>query len=116
VCGDYHALQTMLTHILVNAIQYSDPDTAIQMTLAALNGEAVIEVRDAGIGIPKDDQKRVFEPFFRGGNIGERSGLGLGLTFAQSVVSAHRGSITLESDVNRGTTVTVRLPLMPNQS
>ncbi|NWG17309.1 MAG: PAS domain S-box protein [Chloroflexi bacterium] len=112
VFGDYAALQSAVNHVLKNAVQYSRNGNSVQVTLSEQEGEAIIQVRDEGIGIPADEQHRVFEPFFRGTNIGESGGLGLGLTIAQAAVIAHHGRIMVESDVNQGTTFTIRLPAL----
>ena len=70
----------------------------------------MIEVRDRGIGIPLDDQKRLFEPFFRGSNVGTVAGTGLGLVIIRNIVQAHNGSITTDSEPNQGTTIRLNLP------
>jgi signal transduction histidine kinase len=71
----------------------------------------VITVRDRGIGIPTEDQARLFEVFYRGRNVGESPGTGLGLVIVKRCVEVHGGTVTLQSQVGRGTTVVVRLPV-----
>jgi signal transduction histidine kinase len=72
----------------------------------------VFTVRDNGIGICSEDQKHVFEAFFRGKNVGERPGSGLGLVVVKRCVELHGGVIHLESALLKGTTVVVRVPLL----
>ena len=73
--------------------------------------EAVFNVCDQGIGISAEDQKFVFEAFYRGKNIGDRPGSGLGLVVVKRCVEFHAGTIRLQSAPGAGTTVTVRIPL-----
>ena len=70
-------------------------------------------MRDTGIGIPEDEQDRLFERFFRSSTATERAipGVGLGLTISRAIVEAHGGTIAFESEEGRGTTFTVELPL-----
>jgi signal transduction histidine kinase len=70
----------------------------------------MLQVRDTGIGITEEDGAHIFEPFYRGRNIDERPGLGLGLSIVRAEVLAQNGFIQLISDPKIGTTFTVRLP------
>ena len=73
--------------------------------------EAVCRIVDQGIGIPEADREWLFEAFHRGRNVAERPGTGLGLTIVKRCVDLHGGTISVESEVGRGTQMTVRLPL-----
>jgi signal transduction histidine kinase len=73
----------------------------------------IFQVKDQGIGIPKTDIEKLFEPFYRGSNIGSISGLGLGLTIVKAIVELYGGEITFSSEVGFGTTFTVILPADP---
>jgi signal transduction histidine kinase len=68
-------------------------------------------VQDRGIGIPAEDQRTMFQAFRRGRNVGQRPGSGLGLVIVQRCVQLHGGQINVESEPDRGTLVTVRLPV-----
>jgi signal transduction histidine kinase len=75
-------------------------------------GEAVLAVRDQGVGIPAAEMERIFERFQRAANVvGRIKGTGLGLASARHIVEAHQGTITVQSREGAGTTFTVRLPL-----
>lgn len=110
VAGDPELLEHALTHLLKNAINYSPNKTPIYLKLQRRDHYLVLTVRDEGIGILQHEQERVFEPFFRGSNIPESMGLGLGLTIAQKIIEAHGGSLVLKSKIGSGTTVSIYLP------
>lgn len=114
--GDAELLQHALTHLLHNAVTYSPHGKAILLSAEFTDEHLLLHVRDQGIGVPAQEQERVFEPFFRGSNIQESIGLGLGLTIVQKIVQAHGGSITLKSEVNKGTVVTLMLRLHQPES
>jgi signal transduction histidine kinase len=78
-------------------------------------GDAVISVRDTGMGIPSEEQSRLFDRFFRSQRASEQAvpGVGLGLTIVKAIVEGHGGTIDLESTEGRGTTFRVRVPLTP---
>jgi signal transduction histidine kinase len=91
---------------------------AIRLSTAHFEGccskeEAVLRIQDQGIGIPKSEQHRLFEPFYRASNVGTIKGSGLGLAIMHSAVVLHNGRIELESGEGKGTTFTVWLPLTP---
>jgi signal transduction histidine kinase len=69
-----------------------------------------IGVTDEGIGIPEDDQKRLFDAFHRAGNVGTIEGTGLGLAIVKQVVELHGGTVSFSSELNKGTTFTIKLP------
>jgi signal transduction histidine kinase len=106
-------LRQVISNLLANAVKFSPENSTV--TLSAFDGPEtlVIEVLDDGIGIPPEDQQHIFEDFFRGGNVKEHGGSGLGLSIAKKIVDAHEGSIQVESPYQAGksgTKVTVRIP------
>jgi two-component system sensor histidine kinase/response regulator len=111
VVGDALRLRQALENLLANALKYSDQPVTV--TLAAELGRYQIEVRDRGIGIPAEEQGRVFDPFFRASNVGNKSGHGLGLSIVKTCVEQHGGHVTLRSAVNQGTTFTLEIPSVP---
>ncbi len=107
---DENLMSQVMMNVLGNAIKYSAPQSEIDVSLRDRDGEFEIEVKDHGIGIPKKDIVRLFEPFHRADNVGTVQGTGLGMAIVQEYVSLHRGTINVDSDEGQGTTVTIRLP------
>jgi two-component system, OmpR family, sensor kinase len=93
--------------LLANVSRHA-PGAAVQVSLAADDGQAVLRVHDDGPGIPDEVRQRVFERFVR--NRESKVGLGLGLFISKQIVEAHGGRIELESSAGAGATFTVRLP------
>jgi PAS domain S-box-containing protein len=101
----------ILTNLLSNAIKYSPENSIIAVDLRRRGGDAVLEVSDQGIGISAEEQKRIFEPFYRSASVIDTvGGTGLGLSIVKDCVLLHGGSISVRSALNRGTTFTVQLP------
>ena len=108
--ADARLLRHMLTNLLANAVKYSEPGVAVDFMVARDGTEAIFTIRDRGIGIPDLDQKRLFNAFQRGGNVGARPGTGLGLVIVKRCVDLHGGRLQLTSKTAEGTVVTVRVP------
>ncbi len=109
-------LERVLDNLLSNAVKYSPQGGPIEIRInregGSASGWAVLTVRDEGMGVPAADLPWIFERFRRAGNVtGRVAGTGIGLAGARQIVSQHGGTIELESDEGRGTSVTVRLPL-----
>lgn len=110
-CLDEKLLRPILTNLLLNAIKYSPADSNIEFDLICQDGKAILQIKDSGIGIRVDDQARLFTSFYRGSNVGNIEGIGLGLSIVKQCVDLHGGEISIESEVGVGTKVTVTLPL-----
>lgn len=111
--ADKHRIVRVLTNLVNNAIKFSPAGSVINVYTAKQDNMAVFCVRDAGIGIPKEDQERVFDMLThtrRRGTEGEIS-YGMGLSICREMIEAHKGVITLESEVGKGSCFTVQLPL-----
>ncbi|MBW4666129.1 MAG: sensor histidine kinase [Cyanomargarita calcarea GSE-NOS-MK-12-04C] len=93
-----------------NAIKYSPQDSVVYFELQYQNGNAIFRIEDTGIGIPINDQERLFESFHRASNAKEISGTGLGLAIVKQCVDLHGGQISVESQVGVGTKFTVIIP------
>jgi signal transduction histidine kinase len=111
--GDPEALTQAMLNLLSNAMKYSGGARQVEMRIGTRNHEAFVDVVDHGIGISKDDQSRIFERFHRvhSAETAGIAGAGLGLALALHAVEAHRGRIAVVSDVGRGSTFSVYLPL-----
>jgi PAS domain S-box-containing protein len=109
--GDEGLLGHIFTNLLSNAVKYSPPGSTVRFAVHRSGIDAVFEVTDHGCGIPEGDQRRLFQSFHRGSNVGERSGTGLGLVIVKRCVDRHGGIISFTSGEGCGTSFTVRLPL-----
>jgi PAS domain S-box-containing protein len=114
--GDEGLLRHILTNLLSNAVKYSEPGGPILLRARRAGTDAVFTVRDEGIGIDPEDQRRLFSAFQRGRNVGDRPGSGLGLVIVRRCVQLHGGSIALRSAPGEGTVVTVRVPMFQVES
>ncbi|MFN8529366.1 MAG: GAF domain-containing sensor histidine kinase [Anaerolineae bacterium] len=110
VHADAGALRNLVFHIMHNAAQFSAANSPVSVSLSTHDQDVELTVSDRGIGILPEEQGHIFETFFRGTNIGEVSGLGLGLTIAKACVDLHQGSLIVESIPEQGTTVRIWLP------
>ncbi len=100
----------ILSNLLSNAIKYSPAESTITFTVDCQPQQVTFCIQDQGIGIPEDDQKQLFESFFRASNVGQIPGTGLGLAIVKQLVDLHNGSITFTSKTGVGTTFTVTIP------
>jgi signal transduction histidine kinase len=110
-CMDKKLLRQLLSNLLCNAIKYSPGGGQAQIELTCQDDKAIFQIQDQGIGIPKEDQSRLFDFFYRAKNVGAIAGTGLGLAIVKTCVDLHRGEIAVESEVGIGTRFTVSLPL-----
>ncbi len=110
--ADERLLKQVLINIISNAAKYSDTQEMIELTVSCIDGNGVIEVRDYGMGIAAEELPRLFNPYERSEaqTARAREGTGLGLAISRSLVEAHGGTLTLDSVLNEGTTVTIILP------
>jgi len=107
---DPDQVETIVENLISNAIKYSPMQSEVRCDVTMYEQEIIIHVSDHGIGIPPEDREHLFQPFFRGSNIGAIGGTGLGLKIVENSVILAGGTITYTSEVNQGTTFTVRLP------
>jgi signal transduction histidine kinase len=106
---DQKLLHHILTNLLSNAVKYSPDSSEVTLTLTYQEPYLIFQVRDQGIGIARADQSRLFDSFYRGSNVGNIPGHGLGLSIVKQCVEAHRGQIKVESQLGVGTIFTVML-------
>jgi len=109
--GDRVRLQQLFTNMIDNAIKYT-PKGSIHVTVEKNERAALVKIMDTGIGIPKEEQEKIFKRFYRmdKSRSRETGGVGLGLSIAEWIVHAHHGRIEIDSELNKGSTFTVYLP------
>jgi two-component system, OmpR family, sensor kinase len=114
--GDAVRLKQLFLNLIDNALKYTPPRGHVTLTLAKKEGDALLAVKDNGIGIPRKDQTKIFERFYRVDrseeNIEDAGGSGLGLSIAKWITEAHHGIIEVKSREGKGSTFTVRLPIL----
>jgi len=113
VSADAGALEQVISNLLDNALKYSGDSKRISVQVGREDGDAVVSVTDYGVGIPRDELSRVFERFHRvsTGLVHNVKGSGLGLSLVKHIVEAHGGRVTVASEVGRGSTFTIYIPL-----
>jgi signal transduction histidine kinase len=106
-------LDIILTNLIDNAVKYTQKDGAIAINNYSTDDKIMIEVSDTGIGVHKDDVNKIFDEFYRASNAKavELDGTGLGLTIVKNLVIRHGGNIDVNSELGKGTTVTVSFPV-----
>ena len=107
VKGDRLELRRVITNLIGNAIKFTDTGS-VKVTITQNHSEVLVAVKDTGIGISPQDQKTIFDRYHQGNH--RRSGKGLGLYLCQQIINAHQGKITVQSQVDKGTTFTIYLP------
>ena len=110
---DPAAIEQVIDNLLTNAIKFARPRGTVALSVEHDGTDAVLRVSDDGIGLSAEDQRQVFDRFFRARNSTELAipGMGLGLAIVRAFVTAHQGTVHLASVLGEGTTVTVRVPL-----
>ncbi|MCL4339375.1 HAMP domain-containing histidine kinase [Patescibacteria group bacterium] len=111
--GNSSLLEQLFTNLIDNAIKYSPSNTAITITIKNKNKQASVSVKDMGKGIPKEDQERIFDRFYRSNSSRwQTRGYGLGLSIAKTIAEIHNGNLTLHSAIGKGSTFTASFPLL----
>jgi sensor histidine kinase len=108
--------QNVIFNLMDNAVKYRKPDRPINIYIRTWNDETslYLSIRDTGVGIKKDNLKKVFEKFYRvhTGNVHDVKGFGLGLAYVKKIIDLHKGDITVESEYGKGTKFTIKLPII----
>jgi signal transduction histidine kinase len=112
--ADALRLRQVVANLVDNAIKYTPEAGRVEIETAKTNEEALLIVRDTGVGIPVEEMKRIWERLYRGDKSRSQRGLGLGLSFVKAIVEAHRGTVDVESDCHMGSIFSVHLPLVSN--
>jgi len=111
--GDDVHITNVIFNLLDNAVKYSKSNPQIELSTENKNGWAIIQVKDNGIGIPKEHQSQIFERFYRvpTGNIHNVKGFGLGLSYVKRIIDVHNGKIKVDSTLGKGTRFRLYFPL-----
>jgi len=113
VLGNPARLRQMVTHLLINAINFSGEGTRISLSGQAEAGQVILQIKDSGPGIPTGDLPFIFDKFYRASNTpSDIPGSGLGLAIVKSIVDDHLGRIWVDSTIGQGTTFIIVLPLI----
>lgn len=110
IINDYMIVSIIITNLLYNAIKYSYEDSFIDIESKISKGKFVVSIKDYGIGIPKEDQKHIFERFFRAKNAMDIQGTGIGLNIIKGHLDGLGGKIAFKSKINEGTIFNVEIP------
>jgi PAS domain S-box-containing protein len=118
LAGDRARLAQLLDNLVSNGIKFTSSGGRVDVRIRGVRGNAVVEVRDTGMGIPAEEQEHLFERFYRTSKATEQAipGTGLGLAISKAIVHAHGGRITLASEDGAGTTFSVSLPIRQAQT
>ena len=111
VLSDKKLLKNILVNLITNAIKFSPDDGIINMRADVADSHGIIAVSDNGIGIPKADLEQIFSSFYRAANATNIQGTGLGLHIVKRFTELMGGSVTIDSELDRGTTVTITIPV-----
>ena len=112
IYADRTHLYNMISNLIDNAVKYSGEKADICISVTVCNGYVTVNVSDKGIGIPGDKQKHLFDKFYRvpTGNLHNVKGYGLGLYYVKTMAEQHKGSITVESSIGKGSTFILQIP------
>ena len=110
---DREKMGVVIQNLLENAVKYTPEKGDIKITIESDKKNVIFKIKDSGVGIPKNQQDRIFTKFFRAENVTrmETDGTGLGLYTTKNIVQAHKGEIWFESEENKGTAFYFTLPI-----
>src|SRR5579864_7554648 len=100
-----------LENLVGNAIRYTKENAAISLAARQDGMDVVLDIADTGVGIAAEDLTRIYDPFYRGTNSRREQGFGLGLTTVKSIIESHGWGISVASEVGKGSTFTIRIPI-----
>lgn len=110
IMADKDSLRRAITMILENAIKYSEKGSKVRLSLKTEKKRVLLSIKDNGIGIDKDEIGKIFERFYRSDKARSTTGNGLGLAIAKKIVDQHSGMLKANSELGKGTTITIDLP------
>ena len=116
--GDEVHITNVIFNLLDNAVKYSKISPLIELSTENKHGWAIVQIKDHGIGIPKEHQSQIFERFYRvpTGNVHNVKGFGLGLSYVKRIIDVHNGRIKVDSTLGKGTRFRLYFPLKQTQN
>lgn len=110
--GDSERIEQVIINLLSNAVKYSPINKEITILLSEKKNNAIVMIQDNGIGIPKEQQHKIFDRFYQAGSIGDKTypGLGIGLYISKQIIKRHKGKLHVDSQQGRGSIFTLTLP------
>ena len=111
IIGDEHLLQEVWLNLIQNAIKFSNQNGIIKVSLSKNADTVKVKITDEGIGIAEEDKNRIFERFYKGEKSRSKDGNGLGLVIVKKIVELSNGKVYFESEMGKGATFIVDLPL-----
>jgi signal transduction histidine kinase len=111
VMGNQDQLRQVMINLLENALKFTPKDGHIDVAFETAENEVRLTITDTGIGIPSEDLPHLFERFHRGRNASHYAGNGLGLAIVKAIVTAHRGTVSVQSELRQGTQMIVSIPI-----
>ena len=115
-CGNHELLREVWHNLIENAVKYTDENGKIEVSVKNSGGNAVVKIKDSGIGMDEESKKRIFDRFYRGTNTDTTVGNGLGMSIVKKIVSLHDSDIEFVSELGKGTEFTVTLKSPENVS
>ena len=116
ICADRDAVIEAIINLIANSIKFSAANKSLNITTDKNINSININISDKGIGISKEDIKKIFQPYYKSesNNIEQNSGAGLGMSIVKHIMNAHKGKIYIESELKKGTTVSLEFPIENN--
>lgn len=116
ILADREAFVETVINLIDNAMKYSAEEKRIEISCRKDKGVGHITVKDHGVGIRKTDQKHIFDKFYRvpSGNLAKSRGTGLGLSLVKQLMDAQHGTVSVDSELGKGSTFTLTFPLEPS--
>ena len=111
--GDEYRLEQAFQNLIVNAIYYTKPKGRVYVELKSIDNMAYVSITDTGVGISDEDLDKIFDRYYRVSGAEKHQSTGLGLSIAQEIIKQHQGSISVKSELGKGTLFTVKLPVIP---
>ena len=110
--GDEYRLEQAFQNLIVNAIYYTKPKSNVYIDLKSIDNMAYVSITDTGAGISEGDLDKIFDRYYRVSGTEKHQSTGLGLSIAHEIIKQHQGSISVKSEIGKGTTFTVQLPVV----